>query len=327
MKFKDFSIFSFLVLVPLRMEGRSGTVYKIKDKFERSSVSFQFSFGTVSQFVNNSTPFQHVFLRSGMCITFRLKIAFSNVLFLFQICLAALSAIRPVVSSYGYQQPQQTNYYTTAKPYYTTAAPYYTTPKAYYTTAAPYYTTTAKPYYTTAAPYYTTAKPYYTTTAYYTTPKPYYQPTEAYTTSKPYVQPTYTTQPTYYQPQQPSYTTPSYYPENYEGDDNVILFLSNTIWFPSFIQNAHIPNWNRQGWYNYAFKFNINDYYGNEQSRSETHENQQTRGQYSVNLPDGRKQIVTYEADENGYRAEVSYEPADISNSDNYNYYSTSKYQ
>lgn len=82
-----------------------------------------------------------------------------------------------------------------------------------------------------------------------------------------------------------------------------------------------------QGWYNYAFKFNVNDYYGNEQSRSETHENELTRGEYTVNLPDGRKQIVTYEADENGYRADVSYEPAGQSNSDHSNYYSTSKYE
>ena len=75
--------------------------------------------------------------------------------------------------------------------------------------------------------------------------------------------------------------------------------------------------------YDYA----VNDYYGNEQSRSETHENELTRGKYTVNLPDGRKQIVTYEADQNGYRADVSYEPAENSYSDNSNYYSTSKYE
>ena len=81
-----------------------------------------------------------------------------------------------------------------------------------------------------------------------------------------------------------------------------------------------------QGWYDYAFKFNVNDY-GNEQSRSETHENSITRGQYTVSLPDGRKQIVNYEADQNGYRAQVTYEPAGSNQySDTENYYSTSKY-
>ena len=91
--------------------------------------------------------------------------------------------------------------------------------------------------------------------------------------------------------------------------------------------NARVLHIHTQGWYNYAFKFNVNDYYGNEQSRSETHENSMTKGKYTVNLPDGRKQIVTYEADQNGYRAEVSYEAAGSDNSDGGNYYSTAKYE
>ncbi|XP_057375139.1 adhesive plaque matrix protein-like [Daphnia carinata] len=213
------------------------------------------------------------------------------------ICVAQLIA---QAYSYGYQPPAQPNYYPQpAQPHYN--QPIYQQPS--YTTAKPYYTTTAKPYYTTTAePYYPTTTypttPYYTTTypttSYYTTSRPTY---EKATTSY-YQQPTYyTTTKAYYV--QPSYT-PAYYPDNYDAKEN--------------------------GWYNYAFKFNVNDY-GNEQSRSETHENSVTRGQYTVSLPDGRKQIVNYEADQNGYRAEVSYEPAGSNQySDMENYYSTSKY-
>ena len=199
--------------------------------------------------------------------------------------------------------------YTTAKPTY-----YYQQPavqQQYYTTVKPY---SYYPPTTTYAPY-TTAKPYqetYTTQPYYSQPttKSYYSPPSA-----PYAPAaTAAVQQNYYSPTTkgyaaPSYTTaapPQYYakPQSYEqaGYDD--------------------PT----GWYNYAFKFNVNDYYGNEQSRSESRENDLTRGQYSVNLPDGRKQVVSYEADQNGYRADVSYEPADGANSDPQNYYSTAAY-
>ncbi|KAI9554192.1 hypothetical protein GHT06_019464 [Daphnia sinensis] len=203
--------------------------------------------------------------------------------------------------SYGYQPPAQPSYYPQpAQPNYnqpTYQQPSYTTSKPYYaSSSATYYTTTAKPYYPTTTypttPYYSTTYP---TTSYYTTSRPTYEkPTTSY-----YPQPTYyATTKAYYA--QPSYTTAAYYPDNYDANEN--------------------------GWYNYAFKFNVNDY-GNEQSRSETHENSVTRGQYTVSLPDGRKQIVNYEADQNGYRAEVSYEPAGSNQySDMENYYSTSKY-
>jgi len=216
---------------------------------------------------------------------------------MFALIFVALCIVR--VHSYGYQQPVQ--YYLQPVQYQQPVQyyqqPSYTTAKPYYPSSSSYYTTTAKPYYpTTTYPttaYYSTTYP---TTSYYTT-KAYETPAASY-----YQQPTtaayYQTTQAYYE--QPTYTTPGYYPDNYNANEN--------------------------GWYNYAFKFNVNDY-GNEQSRSETHENSITRGQYTVSLPDGRKQIVNYEADQNGYRAEVSYEPAGSSQySDTENYYSTSKY-
>ena len=38
-------------------------------------------------------------------------------------------------------------------------------------------------------------------------------------------------------------------------------------------------------------------------------EGQLTQGEYKVKLPDRRKQVVSYEADELGFRPRISYEP------------------
>lgn len=228
------------------------------------------------------------------------------------------------VHSYGYQQPVQ---YYLQPVQYQQPVQYYQQPS--YTTAKPYYPSSSTSYYTTTAkPYYPTTT--YPTTAYYSTtyPTTSYYTTKAYETPAAYQQPTtaayYQTSQAYYE-QQPTYTTPGYYPDNYDANENVRNPLTFRL-IISVYKTHHATCICSQGWYNYAFKFNVNDY-GNEQSRSETHENSITRGQYTVSLPDGRKQIVNYEADQNGYRAEVSYEPAGSSQySDTENYYSTSKY-
>ncbi|CAL8082831.1 unnamed protein product [Orchesella dallaii] len=60
---------------------------------------------------------------------------------------------------------------------------------------------------------------------------------------------------------------------------------------------------------NYKFEYGVDDgaagpQFGHEEERN----GHQTRGQYRVLLPDGRMQIVTYRADENGYKADVTYE-------------------
>lgn len=59
---------------------------------------------------------------------------------------------------------------------------------------------------------------------------------------------------------------------------------------------------------NYAFEYSVNDNKGNVHSRNEKRQGSLTVGQYSVNLPDGRKQIVNYQADQAGYQADVKYE-------------------
>lgn len=208
-------------------------------------------------------------------------------------------------------------YYQPAASYVAPPQQYYTTAKPYYAPPQQYYTTTAKPYYptTTYAPY-TTTKPYQET---YTTQQSYYQPT-----TKGYAQPSYVQPQTY-----SSYTTKGYaQPSTYYQKPSSASYYSTTPSYYGAAPAAYDSGYgdDQNGWYNYAFKFNVNDYYGNEQSRSETREADLTRGQYSVNLPDGRKQVVSYEADQNGYRADVSYEPADSANSDPQNYYSTAAY-
>jgi hypothetical protein len=60
----------------------------------------------------------------------------------------------------------------------------------------------------------------------------------------------------------------------------------------------------------YTFGYAVRDYAsGNDYNRHETSDGNTIRGEYRVQLPDGRTQIVTYIADwKNGYRAQVRYE-------------------
>merc|ERR1712038_670984 len=57
--------------------------------------------------------------------------------------------------------------------------------------------------------------------------------------------------------------------------------------------------------YDYAVK---DDYSKSDYSHSESRDGYKVSGEYRVALPDGRVQIVTYHADENGYVADVKYE-------------------
>lgn len=66
---------------------------------------------------------------------------------------------------------------------------------------------------------------------------------------------------------------------------------------------------------NYAFGYSVNDEYtGEDFSHTEIRDGYTTSGEYRVALPDGRIQIVTYTADENGYHADVKYEGVAVPN-------------
>ena len=59
----------------------------------------------------------------------------------------------------------------------------------------------------------------------------------------------------------------------------------------------------------YSYKYDVKDEPSyNDFGHSESSDGKAVTGSYRVLLPDGRTQIVTYKADENGYVADVKYE-------------------
>lgn len=59
----------------------------------------------------------------------------------------------------------------------------------------------------------------------------------------------------------------------------------------------------------YEFEYEVNDpESGNQFGHKEQRDGDLTTGEYNVLLPDGRKQIVSYEADTDGYKPTVTYE-------------------
>ena len=108
----------------------------------------------------------------------------------------------------------------------------------------------------------------------------------------------------------------------------MLLFISThnndapiTVVLPTPIPAIHHPtpsrsyhqyqppqqHYNTPTTYNFGYQvFDVNSYsnYGHKEAR----DGYVTSGEYRVALPDGRTQVVRYTADENGYRADVSYE-------------------
>ncbi|RVE49920.1 hypothetical protein evm_005388 [Chilo suppressalis] len=60
---------------------------------------------------------------------------------------------------------------------------------------------------------------------------------------------------------------------------------------------------------NYNFGYMVNDYQeGTDFGHHEERQEESARGEYHVVLPDGRKQTVSYEADERGFKPHITYE-------------------
>lgn len=59
----------------------------------------------------------------------------------------------------------------------------------------------------------------------------------------------------------------------------------------------------------YQFEYQVSDAEsGNEFGHKEERDGDLTNGEYNVLLPDGKKQIVTYTADTDGYHPTITYE-------------------
>ncbi|KAL0859807.1 hypothetical protein ABMA27_010151 [Loxostege sticticalis] len=63
---------------------------------------------------------------------------------------------------------------------------------------------------------------------------------------------------------------------------------------------------------NYNFGYMVSDYQeGTDFGHHEERQEERAQGEYHVVLPDGRKQTVSYEADERGFKPHISYEDSD----------------
>lgn len=78
---------------------------------------------------------------------------------------------------------------------------------------------------------------------------------------------------------------------------------------------------------NYAFSYRVNDKKtGDDFSHSQHSSGSATNGEYRVRLPDGRMQIVSYTADENGYKADVRYDDEDKTDGNRIDNYDQRRY-
>lgn len=60
---------------------------------------------------------------------------------------------------------------------------------------------------------------------------------------------------------------------------------------------------------NYEFSYEVEaSDYGTVFGQEEQRQNENARGSYHVLLPDGRTQVVEYEADQDGYKPQIRYE-------------------
>ncbi|VVD01033.1 unnamed protein product [Leptidea sinapis] len=86
-------------------------------------------------------------------------------------------------------------------------------------------------------------------------------------------------------------------------------FLDPVTYRPNYLDDLNfVKEYEAQ---NYAFSYVVKDQKtGDDFSHKQQSHGSATNGEYRVRLPDGRVQIVSYTADDNGYNADVRYEDA-----------------
>ncbi|KAF0292787.1 Cuticle protein 19 [Amphibalanus amphitrite] len=113
-----------------------------------------------------------------------------------------------------------------------------------------------------------------------------------------------------YSPPEPAYRPkPAYSPKPAYRPEPAYKPAPSYAQRPSYAASYQEPQYYAQP---YQFEYAVNDHYtGTVFSQNENSDTKVVQGSYSVNLPDGRVQHVTYTADNEGYggyNAEVTYE-------------------
>ncbi|KAK4010009.1 hypothetical protein OUZ56_019157 [Daphnia magna] len=190
--------------------------------------------------------------------------------------------------AYDQRQYESTTY---ASPTYTTASYPVAETDSFYQDESIYTKTNAR----------TSYKPSATTPSY---SKSSYEPSTS----------SYVSEPKYYETQKPdgrSYSSkPTYTDSSYSSP----AYTTTTTAPYSTSQRYAAPYSNKQDAYDYkpmpyAFSWGVKDEKSyNDYSHQQESNGKVVTGSYRVLLPDGRTQIVTYKADENGYVADVKYE-------------------
>ncbi|XP_037804826.1 cuticle protein 8-like [Penaeus monodon] len=108
--------------------------------------------------------------------------------------------------------------------------------------------------------------------------------------------PVYTSRPAYHAPE-PAYHAPE---PTYHTPDSA--YHAHAHYEPEYPDVTIVPP-------KYKYNYGVADSYsGANFAASESHDGYNTEGSYTVDLPDGRKQIVKYVDNGDGYVAEVTYE-------------------
>ncbi|XP_065214273.1 uncharacterized protein LOC135841303 isoform X2 [Planococcus citri] len=93
---------------------------------------------------------------------------------------------------------------------------------------------------------------------------------------------------------------------------------SNSLEKPNLQRNTENDEENLSVPKNYAFSYEVRDRNsGDDFSHTQAHNGQATKGEYRVKLPDGRNQVVTYTADNDGYKANIQYDSQTAQESSN----------